>query len=70
MVPPPTPVPSSHPGQASLMAALAVGTMAALAVLASHVSALATLVLSALCLAYLLELVRLSSALLDGNTTT
>ena len=54
-----------HPGQVSLMAALAVGTVAGLAVLASHVSGIATLVMSALGLAYLLDLVRLSSALLD-----
>ena len=67
MVPPPTPVPASHPGQASLMAALAVGTVAGLAVLAGHVSGIAALVLSALGLAYLLDLMRLSSALLDGD---
>jgi hypothetical protein len=54
-----------HPGQVSLVAALAVGAVAGLAVLASHVSAIATLVLSALGLAYLLDLLRLSSALLD-----
>jgi hypothetical protein len=54
-----------HPGQVSLMAALTVGTVAGLAVLASHVSALATGVMSALGLAYLLDLVRLSSTLLD-----
>jgi hypothetical protein len=54
-----------HPRQVSLMAALAVGALAGLAVLASHVSALATLVMSALGLAYLLDLVRLSSSLLD-----
>jgi hypothetical protein len=54
-----------HPGQVSLMAALAVGTVAGLAVLAGHVSSIATLVMSALGLAYLLDLVRLSSALLD-----
>jgi hypothetical protein len=54
-----------HPGQVSLMAALAVGTVAGLAVLAGHVSGIATLVLSALGLAYLLDLVRLSSSLLD-----
>lgn len=47
------------------MAALAVGTVAGLAVLAGHVSGIATLVLSALGLAYLLDLVRLSSSLLD-----
>jgi hypothetical protein len=54
-----------HPGQVSLMAALAVGTVAGLAVLAGHVSGIATLMLSALGLAYLLDLVRLSSSLLD-----
>jgi hypothetical protein len=54
-----------HPGQVSLMAALTVGTVAGLAVLASHVRVLATWVMSALGLAYLLDLVRLSSALLD-----
>jgi hypothetical protein len=47
------------------MAALTVGTVAGLAVLASHVSVLATWVMSALGLAYLLDLLRLSSALLD-----
>jgi hypothetical protein len=56
-----------HSGQVSLMAALAVGTVAGLAVLASHVSALATLMMSALGLAYLLDLVRLSRSLLDGD---
>jgi len=54
-----------HPGQVSLMAALAVGTVAGLAVLAGHVSGIAALVMSALGLAYLLDLVRLSSSLLD-----
>jgi hypothetical protein len=54
-----------HPGQVSLMAALAVGTVTGLAVLAGHVSGIATLVMSVLGLAYLLELVRLSSSLLN-----
>jgi hypothetical protein len=54
-----------HPGQVSLAAALAVGTVAGLAVLAGHVSGIATLVMSALGLAYLLDLVRLSRSLLD-----
>ena len=54
-----------HAGEVSLMVALAVGTVAGLAVLASHVSAVATLVMSALGLAYLLDVARLSSALLD-----
>ena len=54
-----------HPGQVSLMAALAVGTVAGLAVLAGHVSGIAALVMSALGLAYLLDLVRLSCAPLD-----
>jgi hypothetical protein len=54
-----------HPGQVSLAAALTVGTVAGLAVLASHISGIATLVMSALGLAYLLDLVRLSSSLLD-----
>jgi hypothetical protein len=54
-----------HPGQVSLMAALAVGTVTGLAVLAGHVSGIATLVMSALGLAYLLDLVRLSSSLLN-----
>ena len=54
-----------HPGQVSLAAAVAVGAVAGLAVLASHVSAIAALVMSALGLAYLLDLVRLSSSLLD-----
>jgi hypothetical protein len=44
---------------------MTVGTVAGLAVLASHVSGIASLVVSALGLAYLLDLVRLSSALLD-----
>ena len=47
------------------MAALAVGTVTGLAVLAGHVSGIATLVMSALGLTYLLDLVRLSSSLLD-----
>ncbi len=54
-----------HPGQVSLMAALTVGTVAGLAVLAGHFSGIATLVMSALGLAYLLDLVRLSNSLLD-----
>jgi hypothetical protein len=54
-----------HPGQVSLVAALAVGTVAGLAVLAGHASGLATLVMSALGLAYLVDLVCLSSDLLD-----
>jgi len=54
-----------HPSQVSLMAASAVGTVAGLAVLAGHVSGIASLLMSALGLAYLLDLVRLSSALLD-----
>ncbi|HEY7328497.1 MAG TPA: hypothetical protein VH592_12690 [Gemmataceae bacterium] len=53
-----------HPGQLSLLVALAVGSVAGLAVLAGPVSGVATLVMSALGLAYLLDLVRLSSALL------
>ena len=54
-----------HPGQVSLVATLTVGTVAGLAVLVGHVSGIPTLVMSALGLAYLLDLVRLSSALLD-----
>jgi hypothetical protein len=54
-----------HPGHVSLVAALAVGTAAGLAVLAGHVSGIATLVMSTLGLAYLLDLVRLSCSLLD-----
>jgi hypothetical protein len=54
-----------HPGQVSLMAALAVGSVTGLAVLTAPVSGIAPLVISALGLAYLLGLVRLSSALLD-----
>jgi hypothetical protein len=53
-----------HPGQVSLVAALAVGSVAGLAVLAGSVGGIATWVMSALGLAYLLDLVRLSSALL------
>ena len=47
-----------HPGQVSLAAALAIGSLAGLAVLAGHVSGIATLVMSALGLAYLLDLMR------------
>lgn len=59
-----------HPGQVSLVGALAVGSVAGLAMLTGHVSGIATLALSALDLAYLLDLVRLSRALLDGDATT
>jgi hypothetical protein len=54
-----------HPGQVSLIAALTVGSVAGLTVLAGPVNGIATLVMSALGLAYLLDLVRLSSAVLD-----
>jgi hypothetical protein len=58
-----------HPGEVSLLTALTVGTLAGLAVLAGPVSGLAGLLVSALGLAYLLELVRSASALLGGNST-
>ncbi len=58
-----------HPGQVSLMAALTVGTVVGLAVLASHVSGIAGLVASALGLAYVLDLVRSASTLLGRNST-
>lgn len=47
------------------MTALAVGSAAGLAVLAGHISGITPLVLSALSLAYLLDLVRLSNSVLD-----
>jgi len=52
-----------HPGQVSLAAALAVGAVAGLAVLAGHASGVASVVMSALGLAYLLDLMRSASAL-------
>ena len=58
-----------HPGQVSLLAALAVGAIAGLAVLAGHASGIAGLVASALGLAYLLDLVRSASTLLGRNRT-
>ncbi len=58
-----------HPGQVSLLAALTVGAIAGLAVLAGHVSGIAGLVASALGLAYLLDLVRSASPLLGRNRT-
>jgi hypothetical protein len=58
-----------HPGQVSLLAALAVGVIAGLAVLAGHLSGLAGLVASALGLAYLLDLGRSDSTLLGRNST-
>jgi hypothetical protein len=53
-----------HPGQVSLLAALTVGAVVGLTVLAGHVSGIAGLVASALGLAYLLDLVRSASTLL------
>jgi hypothetical protein len=53
-----------HPGPISLVTALAVGSVAGLAVLVGHVSGIAGLVMSALGLAYLLDLVRSASSLL------
>jgi hypothetical protein len=52
-----------HPGRVSLLAALAVGAVAGLAVLAGHVSGVASVVMSALGLAYLLDLMRSASTL-------
>ena len=59
-----------YPGQVSLLAALAVGTVVGLTVLAGPVSGIAGLVASALGLAYLLELVRSASMLLGRNRTS
>jgi hypothetical protein len=58
-----------HPGQVSLTAALSVGSLAGLAVLAGHVSGMATMVLSALGLAYLLDLVRSARSVLERDGT-
>jgi len=52
-----------HPSRVSLLAALAVGAVAGLAVLAGHVSGVASVVMSALGLAYLLDLMRSASSL-------
>jgi hypothetical protein len=52
-----------HPGQVSLLAALAVGAVAGLAVLADHASGVASVVMSALGLAYLLDLMRSATSL-------
>ena len=54
-----------HPGPVSLLAALAVG----LAVLAGDINGIASLVLSGLGLAYLLDLVRSASNLLGRDIT-
>ena len=58
-----------HPGRVSLLAALAVGAVAGLAVLAGPVSGVASVVMSALGLAYLLDLMRAASSLFgrDAN---
>jgi hypothetical protein len=58
-----------HPGPVSLVAALAVGTVAGLAVLAGHVSGMASVVLSALGLAYLLDLMRSARSVLDRDSS-
>jgi hypothetical protein len=58
-----------HPGQVSLLAALTVGAIAGLAVLAGHVSGIAGLLASALGLVYLLDLVRSASTLLGRSST-
>jgi hypothetical protein len=58
-----------HPGQVSLLAALTVGAVAGLTVLAGHASGIAGLVASALGLAYLLDLVRSASTLLGRSST-
>ncbi len=57
------------PGRVSLVAALAVGAVAGLAALAGHGGGIVGLVASALGLAYLLELVRSTSALLGPSNT-
>jgi hypothetical protein len=57
-----------RPGQVSLLAALAVGAVAGLAVLAGHVSGVASVVMSALGLAYLLDLMRSASTLFGRDT--
>jgi hypothetical protein len=53
-----------HPGQVSLLAGFAAGTMAGLALVVGHVSGVAGLVASALGLAYPLDLLRSASTLL------
>lgn len=58
-----------HPGQVSRLAALTVGAVAGLAVLASYASGVASLVASALGLAYRLDLLRSASTLLRRNST-
>jgi hypothetical protein len=58
-----------HPGQVSLLAALTVGTVAGLAVLAGHASGIAGLMASALGLAYLLDLMRSAGSLFRRHVT-
>lgn len=58
-----------HPGQVSLLAALTVGAVVGLTVLAGPVRGIAGRVTSALGLAYLLDLVRSASTLLRRNST-
>jgi hypothetical protein len=58
-----------HPGQVSLLAALAVGAVAGLAVLAGHISGIAGVIASALGLAYLLDLMRSASTLFGRDVT-
>jgi hypothetical protein len=58
-----------HPGRASILAAVSVGVAASLAVLAGHLSGVAGLVMSALGLAYLLDLVRSASCVLGRDDT-
>jgi hypothetical protein len=57
-----------HPGQVSLLAALTVGAIAGMTVLAGPVSGTAGLVASALGLAYLLDLVRSTSTMLRRDS--
>jgi hypothetical protein len=58
-----------HPGRLSLLAALAVGAVAGLTVLAGHVSGIAGVVTSALGLIYLLDLMRSVGALFGHDLT-
>jgi hypothetical protein len=57
-----------HPGQVSLLAALTVGIVAGLVVLAGPVRGIAGLVAAALGLAYLLDRVRSASTPLRRNS--
>lgn len=58
-----------HPDRVSLLAALGVGAVAGLAVFAGPVSGVASLMMSALGLAYLLDLMRSARSLVGRDIT-